>query len=294
MKPQDWIELTVLAAIWGGSFLFTRIAVPELGAVALAGCRVIGAALFLLPLLAWQRQLTGLRTYAGRLLLVGLTNSALPFACYGLAALVLTGGVLSVVNATAPLWTMVIAWLWLGERPGRGPVLGLALGVCGVAWLVADQAHLPAGHAGVSTGLGLLACLCAPLLYGFSANLSRRHMNGVPAMVQATGSQLSAGLWLIGPTCWTWPTHTLTPTALGATAALAIVCTGVAYVLFFRLINRIGASRAVTVTFLIPVFAMAWGGWWLHETITPTMLMACGVILLGTGLVTGVLRWPLR
>jgi drug/metabolite transporter (DMT)-like permease len=294
MKPQDWIELTLLAAIWGGSFLFTRIAAPELGPVALAGCRVIGAALFLLPLLAWQRQLAGLRAHAGRLLLIGLTNSALPFLCYSLAALALTGGVLSVFNATAPLWTMVIAWLWLGERPGKGPVLGLALGVGGVAWLVADQASFKTGSSGVSAGLGMVACLCAPLLYGFSANLTRRTMTGVPAMVQATGSQLAAGLSLLLPTWWMWPAQPLTLTAIGATAALAVVCTGVAYVLFFRLINRIGANRAVTVTFLIPVFAMTWGAAWLHEAITSSMLLACGVILLGTGLVTGALRWPLR
>lgn len=294
MKTRDLLELLLLAAIWGGSFLFTRMATPEMGPVALAGCRVIGAALFLLPLLAWQGQIGLLRQHARHLAVVGLSNSALPFLCYSFAALSLTGGVLSVINATTPLWTAVIAWLWLGERMGRGPMLGLLLGVLGVGWLVLDQIDLRPGASGLGTLLAVLACLCAPLLYGFSANLGRKRMQGVPPMVQAAGSQTAAALWMLIPTLLSWPSGPVSTRTILATLALAVVCTGIAYILLFRLIAHIGASRAVTVTFLIPVFAVGWGAWLLAEPVSLRMMQACGVILLGTGLVTGVLRWPKR
>jgi len=292
MKGRDFAELLLLAAIWGGSFLFTRMAAGEMGAIALAGCRVIGAAAFLLPWVIWQGQLRLMREHAGQLMLVGLTNSALPFLCYSFAALALTGGMSAIFNASTPLWTAVIAWLWLGERPKRGPVLGLFIGMLGVLWLVADQADFRPGATGVSAGLAVLACLAAPLMYGFSANLTRKHIQGVPPMVLATGSQVAASLWLLLPTVLNWPSAAISSRTIWATVALAFLCTGVAYVLFFRLIQNVGASKTVTVTFLIPVFAVAWGHWLLAESVTLKMALACGVILLGTGLVTGLIGWP--
>jgi drug/metabolite transporter (DMT)-like permease len=291
MKSKDITELLLLAALWGASFLFMRMGAGAFGPVAMAGMRVMGAALFLGPVLLWRGEAGALRQRWPAILLVGITNSALPFLCYGVAALAISGGLSSVFNATTPLWGALIAWLWLGDRPTRDKLLGLALGFAGVLWLAWDKASFKADASGISPGLAVLACVCATLMYGFSACFTKRYLTGVPSMALAFGSQLSASLLLVPLAVWQWPATPPGTSAWLAVAALAIACTGVAYVLYFRLIARVGASHAMSVTFLIPAFAVLWGALFLGETINATMLVACGVILLGTGLVTGLLRW---
>lgn len=285
-------ELLLLAALWGASFLFMRLSAAEFGPVALAGVRVVGASAFLLPVLAWRGEWPALRQHWRPIALVGLTNSGLPFLCYGIAALAISSGLSSVFNATTPLWGALIGWCWLKDRPDAHKALGLALGFAGVLWLAGDQASVKVGDTAVHPLLAILACLAATLMYGFSANFTKRHLQGVPSMALATGSQLSAAL-LLGPlSLLVWPAQAPSAGAWSAALALALLCTGVAYILYFRLIARIGASHAMSVTFLIPAFAVLWGALFLGESISLTMVMACGVILLGTALVTGLLRKP--
>ena len=136
------------------------------------------------------------------------------------------------------------------------------------------------------------ACLLATVLYGFSGNFTKRYLQGVPSMALAAGSQLSATALLLPLGAWAWPAQLPSAGAWAAALALALLCTGVAYILYFRLIARLGASTAMSVTFLIPAFAVFWGAVFLAEPVTGTMVIACGVILLGTALVTGLLRWP--
>lgn len=290
MKPRDVGELLLLAAIWGASFLFLRLGAGEFGPFALAGLRVLGAALFLLPLL-WRRgQAAALRAHWRPIALVGLANSAVPFLCFSYAALAITGGLSSIFNATTPLWGAVIAWAWLGERPTRHKVAGLAIGFSGVLWLAWDRASFKPDASGTSPSVAVLACLTATLMYGLSASMTRRWLTGVPPMAVATGSQLSAAVVLLPLMATHWPAAMPGMRAWGAVAALALVCTGVAYVLYFRLMAHIGATHALSVTFLIPAFAIAWGGLFLGETVSATMLAACAVILVGTALVTGLWR----
>ncbi|MET0210069.1 MAG: DMT family transporter [Burkholderiaceae bacterium] len=286
MRPRDLLELVALAALWGASFLFMRVAAADFGAVALSGVRVAGAALFLVPLLAMRGQLGALREHAGTIALVGITNSALPFLAYSFAALSITAGLSSIFNATTPLWGAVIAWWWLGDRPTRSRMLGLALGFAGVLGLAWDKASFKPGAE--ASGWAVLACLAATLLYGWSANYTRKRLGGVPPLALATGSQLSAALVLAVPTGWWWPATTPSPASWTAAAMLAVVCTGMAYLLYFRLIARLGPARALTVTYLIPVFAVAWGWLLLRETLTTAMLIGGAVILLGTALGAGV------
>jgi drug/metabolite transporter (DMT)-like permease len=113
-------------------------------------------------------------------------------------------------------------------------------------------------------------------------------------MVNAAGSQLVSAVALAPFALATWPAHALPLPAWGAAAALGVGCTGIAYVLFFRLIERVGAARAVTVTFLVPVFGTLWGALFLGETVTPGMLLGGAIVLLGTGLSTGVIGWQTR
>ncbi|MBK9135890.1 MAG: DMT family transporter [Betaproteobacteria bacterium] len=288
MKRRDLAELLGLGAIWGASFLFMRLGAVEFGAVALVFLRVAGAAMLLLPLLALQGQWPALRAHWRPIALVGVVNSALPFLCFAVAAYVLSAGLMGVFNATAPIWTALIAWAWLGERPAALRSLGLALGLAGAIGLAWSRAEVKAGIAGVTPAVGIAACIAATVLYGIGANYSRRRLAGVPPMATAAGSQLSATLVLAVPAWWAWPAAAPTAAAWGSAAALSLVCTGLAYILYFRLIAHTGATNAMTVTFLIPPFAMAWGWLVLGERPAPDMLAGAAVILVGTALAVGM------
>lgn len=292
MKRRDLAELLLLGALWGASFLFMRLGALEFGPVALVFVRVAGAAALLLPLLAWQGQLGMLREHWRAIALVGLVNSALPFLCFAVAAVVLSAGLMGVFNATAPIWTALIAWAWLGERPAAARLAGLALGLAGAVGLAWSRSEVKAELGGISPAVGIAACVAATVLYGVAANYSRKRLAGVPPMVTAAGSQLAAAAALALPAWWAWPGVAPGAAAWASAAALALLCTGVAYILYFRLIAHAGATNAMTVTFLIPAFAMAWGWLVLGERPAPDMLAGAAVILLGTALTVGLLRWP--
>lgn len=297
MTGRDLGELLALAALWGASFLFMRLGAVEFGPVPLAALRVTGASLCLLPLLALQGGLPVLRQHWRAIAVVGLLNSAFPFLCYSYAALQLNGGLMSIFNAATPLMGAAVAWLWLKDQPTRWRLAGLGIGFVGVVGLAWQKAHAPlaaGSSSGGSAALAVMACLGATLCYGISASYTKRYLTGVPALAVATGSQVSAALALLLPMLLTWPGS---PPSLGAwTAALglAVLCTAVAYVLFFRLIAHIGPANAISVTFLIPAFAVVWGAVFLHEMPTAAMAWGALVILLGTALATGLLPRPKR
>lgn len=294
MRGRDRLELLLLGAIWGSSFLFMRLGAADFGALALSLLRVAGASLLLLPLLLWRGEWPALRQHWRAIAVVGLINSALPFVLFTLAALVLGAGLMAVFNATAPLWGAFFAWVWLGEKLDRARLLGLAIGVAGVAGLAWGKAGLQVGAGGMSPALGMAACVAAAVLYGLAANYTRRRLAGVAPLALAAGSQMSAAAVLLLPALWAWPAVAPSATAWGAAALLSLLCTGLAYVLYFRLIANAGATNAISVTFLVPGFAMLWGWLFMGEEPTAAMLLGCGVILLGTALATGLLKLPAR
>jgi drug/metabolite transporter (DMT)-like permease len=294
MKTADITELIALAAIWGASFLFMRIAVPEFGPLALTALRVGGATLCLLPLVLWRGHLGALRTHWRAIAIVGLFNSALPFVLFGVAALAINAGLSSIFNATAPLWGAVIAWLWLSDKLSASRVLGLFIGFVGVVFLAWNKASFKPGEHGVSAGLAIGACLLATLCYGFAANYTKQRLTGVPPLAVAAGSQAAATALLVLPALWFAPHAMPSATAWGSVIVLALLCTAVAYLLYFRLIAHLGAPRAITVTYLIPVFAVLWGALFLREEITLSMAAGCIVILVGTALASGLVTLPLQ
>jgi drug/metabolite transporter (DMT)-like permease len=294
LTQRDLLELFALAAIWGGSFLFTRIGAPEFGAVALAGLRVIGAALVMLPLLAARRELGPFAKHWKAIFLIGFTNSALPFMCFSYAALTITAGLSSIFNAASPLFGAVIAWLWLRDRLTPLRVLGLIIGFVGVLGLAYSRSTLKDGADGSSAVLAVLACVIGTISYGFSANFTKRYLTGVPPMSVAGGSQIGAALVMLAPTVATWPSATPGLAAWIHLALLAVVCTGLAYIMYFRLIANVGPANAITVTFLVPAFAVAWGAIFLGEMPTLQTILGCAVILLGTSLATGFIPRPRR
>lgn len=292
MRGRDLAELVLLAALWGASFLFMRLGAGEFGPAALVFLRVAGASLLLVPLLLWRGEAGALRRHWRPIAVVGLLNTALPFALFMVAALVLNAGLSAIFNATSPLWAAVIAWVWLGEKPAGTRALGLALGFGGVLFLGSANASFKPGEHGVSPALGIAACIAATVAYGFTVNYTKRALGGVPPMAVAAGSQLAAAAVTVLPALWWWPAVTPGPAAWAGAAVLAFACTGLAYVLYFRLIAHVGPANAITVTFLIPAFAVLWGWWFLGERLGPATLAGCAVILLGTALATGVLKGP--
>lgn len=287
MKKSDTVTLILLSALWGGSYVFLRLSAGEFGAFALAAIRALGAAAILVPLLVVTGGLPALRRHWKPIAIVGLTNCALPFVLYSYAAEAIPAGLSALFSATTPLFAAAIGWLWLGDKLSRARLLGLPLGFAGV--LLMARATNGGQAAGAATGWAIGACLLATLAYGLSANLTKRYLHGVPPLAVAAGGQLATALVLVGPAVHLWPT---TPPSLRgwlAVAALAIGSTAVAYVLFFRLIARVGPARGMTIGFLIPAFGTLWGALFLGEAVTAKMVLGGAVILAGTGLTTGAL-----
>ncbi len=292
MPPLLILEFVVLAALWGSSFLFMRLGATDLGIVPTAGLRVGLAALFMLPVFLVPGVWSDFRRRLGPILFVGLLNSGIPFLLFAFAVLHIPTGLTSILNATVPLTGALVAWIWLKERPGASRMLGLGIGFAGVCLLVIGKSGL-SGLAASSSPLALLAmgaCLLATLCYGLAASFTKRHLGGLHPLSTASGSQIGAALALLAPTVVFWPETPVSTTAWGAVIAVALLCTAIAYVLFFRIIEQAGPSKALTVTFLVPVFALAYGALFLDERITAWMI-GCGlVIVCGTALSTGLVR----
>ncbi len=290
-KGHYWVlDFLLLSAIWGASFLFTRHAVVEFGTWATAALRVGIAAAVLLPILVWRGQLNWLRSHGRQLLVLGLFSSAIPFACFAFALLSISTGLSSILNATTPLSGALIAWIWLKDRPDWLRALGLAIGFAGVVLLASGKASFKPDATGVVTGWAVLACLLATLCYGISASYARRHLVGVPPLVMTAGSQGAATVFLVGPALWAWPEATPGWQAWGAIAVVGVLCTAVAYLLYFRLIDRRGPTSGLTVTFVVPVFALFYGWALLDETVTAWMIACCAIIAAGTALSTGLIK----
>jgi drug/metabolite transporter (DMT)-like permease len=281
MKKSQLALLVLLSAIWGSSFMFMRYLAPALGPMATAGTRLLiaGIALTLLFLatgfrLRWKERW-------GRYLAIGILNSALPFALYSFAALYLPSSVEVVVNALAPAFGALFASLWLGERLGPLKIFGMAMGLAGVA-LVSGIGVVPAS--GIEL-LALGACILAPAFYGLAGVFIKKRGDGIEPKAIAAGSQLLGGLALL-------PAIALAPPPAPVSAGIAMIavlfsllCSGLAYLLYYKLIVDIGPTKALTVTFLMPVFGFGWGAALLGERISFRMIVGALVILAGTALI---------
>jgi drug/metabolite transporter (DMT)-like permease len=282
VRTRDLIDLFVLGAIWGASFLFMRIAAPEFGPVPLIAVRVGIAAAFLVIVLARRGGMTHLRGNAARLIVLGTINTAVPFSLFAYAVLSVTAGFASVLNATAPLFGALVAFIWLRDRLARTRVIGLIVGFAGVLVLVWGRLSSTRGGA-----LAVFAGLTAAFLYGIAANYTKKRLTGVNPLAIATGTLIAATVLLFPLAFLYWPETMPSTVSWVCTMLLGIICTGVAYILYFRLISRVGPSKTLAVTYLIPAFGVLWGHLFLDEPITWNMVVGCSVILVGTALATG-------
>ncbi|RLA27648.1 MAG: EamA/RhaT family transporter [Gammaproteobacteria bacterium] len=285
MRIRDVVDLLVLAALWGASFIFMRIAAPELGPFVLGFLRAVIAALFLLPFLLVRAGTAELKKHWKKLAMVGILNSAIPFFLLAFATLSLSGGFASIINATAPLWAAVIAWIWLSEKLDGSRTAGLIIGFAGVVVLVWNKQgiNLPGAL------LAVLAAISAAFFYGLGANFTKRYMQGINTLVVAAGSMVGAAIVLLPGAMLYWPGDPVSIKAWVAISIMGIASTGIAYVLYFRLIVNVGPAKAITVTYLIPAFAVIWGAMFIDEKLTMNMVIGCAIILTGTALATGIL-----
>ena len=285
MKLLDALSLLLLASLWGGSFLFMRIASPVLGPVWLIELRVVLTAILLFPLVLKLGLWPEIRKHWQSMLLVGGLGSAAPFTLIAFASLSLPAGFTSILNATTPLFGAIVAAVWLKERLTRSQIVGLGLGFVGVVILVGLRVTVGAAFL-MAVGAGLLASL----MYAISTPYASKKLAGVQPLANAAGSQLGAAVWLIPALPFTVPTQRPSPTVIASVIGLAALSTALAYILFFRLLQNIGSTRVLTVTYLIPVFAIAWGALLLDETITASMLGGGALVLLSVAIANGLFQ----
>jgi drug/metabolite transporter (DMT)-like permease len=271
------LELGLLGAIWGASFLCMRIAATDFGPFALVEVRLALGASILTPFL-WREKARFSRRSGVRLAGIGLINSAIPFALFAWGAERAPAGIGAITNAMTVMFAALVAFLFYGEPIGRWQLFGLAAGFIGVVVLASDRAS------GDGVLLAALAGTTAAACYGIGINLVRRHLTGIPASAVAAATLLSASLLVLPFAIGTWPSHPLPVRAWVSAILLGILCTGAAFVIYYRLINRIGAPRAATVTYLIPLFSVLWAWVLLGEALTARMAIAGGLILGGVAL----------
>ena len=289
MKIGDSLSLIWLAAIWGASFLFMRVAVPEFGAVPLISIRVTLAGLFLLPLVFWRNKQSELSDNILPICVVGIISSAIPFTLIAYSTLYVTAGFASVLNAATPIFSALVAFAWLKQRLSKMAFVGLSVGMGGVILLVKDKIGFANVEQG-ETAVAILAGLVSTFAYGFGANYSKKKLMGIDPVTITAGSQLVAAIVLLPLAIYWWPDEMPSINSWLNAILLAILCTAIAQIIFFRLIQDIGATNTTTVTFLIPIFGLLWGYLFLGEAIPIDTIIAGGVILVGTALANGLIK----
>ena len=291
MSFPSVMRLLLLAAIWGGSFLFMRIAVPEFGPMAVVEIRVVLAALLLWFVSRMMRKRESLLVHWRHFLIIGFLNTALPFALFAYAAREISASLLAIANSTAPLFAAVMSVVLLRQQLTTQAWIGLVIGVVGVGMVGIDQMQLPeAGRLAFFAGLG------AACSYGAASLYTRYAANTASSSATAQGSMWAASMlvlpFLIASDGLPNTVATITTVAWFSALMLGLVCTGLAYILYFRLIRDEGPVRALSVAFLIPIFGIFWGWLILNEQVTMPMVLGVLLVLLGTALTNGLLRWP--
>ena len=282
MKTADYTRLALLAAIWGASFIFMRVAAPAFGTVLTAEGRLLIAGLVLA---AWFRY-SGFdpqwRRHAKAYAAIGLVNLALPSLLYAFALRHIPASIGAVLNATSPMFGALLAALFLGERFTGRMAAGCVAGIAGVLLVVNPGRFAGDSMALYAAGACLAACLC----YGYNGVLMRRLAANVPSRGIAVGGQLAAALMLLPLVPFSPPTAAIGAIEASNLLALALLGNALGFVMYFRLINDVGATRALTVTYLMPLFAVLWGMLFLGESLPASSLAGGVLILAGTVLVT--------
>ncbi|HYL01379.1 MAG TPA: DMT family transporter [Steroidobacteraceae bacterium] len=271
------LELTLLGAIWGGSFLFMRVAAADFGPLPLVEARLALGGLVLTPFL-WRARAQFTPGLWLRIAAIAAINSVVPFALFAWGAERAPAGIGAITNAMTVMFTYLVAHFFFGERIGARRLVGLTAGFVGVAILASGKT------AGVGVWQAALAGTAAAVCYGFGINLVRRYLTGYPAAAVAAANLITGALLLAPLAVYSWPSRSIPAASWTSAVLLGVLCTGAAFVFYYRLIARIGAPRASTVTYLIPLFGVIWAWLVLGEPLTATMALAGALILSGVAL----------
>lgn len=281
---RDYLALILLSAIWGGSFLFLRIASPVFGPFFLIELRVVSALLVLFPVCILMGRHQEIIENWKLIFILSLLSMSLPFCLLAYATLSIGAGTASIINATVPFFTATLAYTLWQQKLSLISIVGMFIGFIGVVLLVLDVSGPLSDRASL---LAIAAGLLASLLYGLAINILSQYLPGVSGMAATTGSLLFSSVTLLPFALWQMPEVIPTGPIWFSVLSLGIVCTGFGFVLFYWLIARIGPNLAVTNTFLIPLFSLFWGSLFLAEELTLFVLFACTLVLIGVGLTTG-------
>ena len=279
---RDISELLFLSAIWGSSFLFLRLTSPVFGPIFLIEMRVLSGLAVLLPLVLFLGKRAEFQKHWKMIAIVSLMNMAIPFCFFAFSAVYIGAGLLSIINATVPIFSACVAYVVYKERLSGSSLLGLLIGFLGVVVLMFN----PDESFGSSGWLAILSALLACLLYGTAINLTVNNLQGVSGLTITAGGLFVSSLVLLPFAFWARPEVLPVGNIWWSVFALGIVCTGFGFVMFYRLIDRIGAGRAIMTTYLIPVFSILWGNIFLGESVTLIMVLGCILVLIGVGLTT--------
>ena len=277
MNTKDIGALFALTALWGASFLFIRIASPAIGPLLTIQGRVSIAAIALLIYMLMIGQSTQLKKRWKQYLIIGALNAAIPFTLIAFAALHLNASMSAIINSMTPLFTALVVWGWMKEKMNKKKWLGILTGISGVIILV-GWSPIPLTSEVV---MAIILSVLSTVAYSFAGVYAKQSFSGVPPLSVAYGQQLSAALLLIPFTLFNLPESTsdISPFAAFSVLGLALLCTAVAYLLYFYLIESVGPTKTLSVTFLIPLFGMVWGAVFLNEQVTAGMLVGLIVIL---------------
>ena len=284
MRPTDFAGLIMLGALWGGSFLFIRVAVPSFGPFLLVELRVglAAAALFLYALAVGS--MPKIRNRWRSFLVLGFLNAAVPFSLISAAEIHLTASLAAILNSTTVMFTAIVAAVWMGDALTARKLVGIVLGIVGVTVLVGWD---PIPLNGVVL-LSVAAMLVASLSYALGATYVKSSFSGIPPLGMAIGQLGAATALLLPSSVVSFPGEVPSSAVTFSMLGLALLSTAAAYLIYFRLIENVGPTSTVTVTLLVPVFGLVFGVLLLDEPFGPGTLAGLGIILSSVVLTTGV------
>jgi len=274
MEIRYWILLTFLGALWGSAFMFIKVATPEFGPIALVNTRLLIASLIFLPILLQKKYIHLLKPIWKQVLVLSIMNNAIPFTLFSYASFGADSNILAILNATTAFNTMIIAYLWIGESVSLKQLFGLILGFIGIFILVNPQNS-------DTTLIASLSALLAAFFYSYSTVYIQRQSVNANKMVLIGWSIVFSAVLMIPVSIFNLPETLPSASAIGSAFWLGSVSTGLGFLGYVRLIDKIGAVKTSTVAYFLPVFGIIWGSIFLDEKITSTITLGCLIVLIG-------------
>jgi drug/metabolite transporter (DMT)-like permease len=274
MEFRYWVLLTILGALWGSAFMFIKVATPEFGPVALVNSRLIIASFIFLPILLQKKYIHLLNPIWKQVLVLAILNNAIPFTLFSFASYGADSNILAILNATTAFNTMIIAYIWIGENVSFKQLFGLLLGFIGIFILVNPQNS-------ETTLISSMSALLASFFYSYSTVYIQRQSVNANKMVLIGWSIIFSAIIMLPVTIFYLPDTIPSISAIGSAIWLGAISTGIGFLGYVRLIDKIGAVKTSTVAYFLPVFGIIWGAIFLDEIISSTIIIGCLIVLIG-------------